>query len=611
MPDNLESLDECSPPPPDVDEEHRFSSRNIEQRHSDGRHSGKEDEEDDVEEEAEEAGFGGLDELEAPEPDENPEGRQWYRRESLEERRSRSEERSRISQRTDSSRETKRSEVLIQMYTYGWLILFSILGTLARLGTQWITNYPNAPVTTSEMWANFGGCFILGFLQEDRALFAKERRKPRKASSKPRRGSDSSELEQHKGKDELSQLQTDLEKRKAGAEHLHQKKTMPLYIGLAVGFCGSYTSYSSFMRDAFLALSNDPLAKNPGPAARSGGWSVCAVLAVLVAEIAVSMAALSAGAHFSEFTAPLLFKLPKTNTARFLNPVGVFLGFGCWLCAVLLAIWPPQNRWRQDCIFALIFAPLGCILRFLLATRLNGKIAKFPLGTFTANVFGSLVLAVAYDLQRAPLPSAGGLVGGVSKFLFGDSSKESILEVPQGQLYLVRPLSVKGYSELIFKDAAASIRRTGQPFQYQLVIQRAYEEGEEELVADEDGDEGTIDGLGADKDEKTFLLDESLQFRTDIRQTGEKVFAWNDLSGDRGDLWEFVCDHKTPAETVGHFEIVALECQYERKYRRDRGTATEEDLKEFVVNEEPIPEASPIHSPNTRSPALSPSPSSA
>jgi len=170
---------------------------------------------------------------------------------------------------------------------------------------------------------------------------------------------------------------------------------------------------------------------------------------------------------------------------------------------------------------------------------------------------------------------------------------------------------VKGYSELIFKDAAASIRRTGQPFQYQLVIQRAYEEGEEELVADEDGDEGAIDGLGAEKDEKTFLLDESLQFRTDIRQTGEKVFAWNDLSGDRGDLWEFVCDRKTPAETVGQFEIVALECQYERKYRQDRGTATEEDLKQFVVDEEPIPEASPIQSPSTRSPALSPSPSSA
>ena len=62
----------------------------------------------------------------------------------------------------------------------------------------------------------------------------------------------------------------------------------------------------------------------------------------------------------------------------------------------------------------------------------------------------------------------------VSKYLFGDASKEAIIDIPQGQLYLVRPLSPKGYSELIFKDAVATIRRTGQEFQYQLVVQRAY-----------------------------------------------------------------------------------------------------------------------------------------
>lgn len=60
---------------------------------------------------------------------------------------------------------------------------------------------------------------------------------------------------------------------------------------------------------------------------------------------------------------------------------------------------------------------------------------------------------------------------------------------------------------MIFKDAVATIRRTGQEYQYQLVVQRAYEEGEEELAEEED-DEGATDAL--DKDERVFLLDQAL-----------------------------------------------------------------------------------------------------
>ncbi|KAK8170177.1 vacuolar import and degradation protein [Phyllosticta citrichinensis] len=195
----------------------------------------------------------------------------------------------------------------------------------------------------------------------------------------------------------------------------------------------------------------------------------------------------------------------------------------------------------------------------------------------------------------------------VSKYLFGDSSKESIIELPQGQLYLVRPLSVKGYSELIFKDAAASIRRTGQEFQYQLVIQRAYEEGERELLEEEE-DPDNVEGAGFEKDERTFLLDEALRLRTDVRSTGEQVFAWNDLSGDEGDLWEFVCDSSVQASTIASFELVAVQCQYERKFRKSHTNATEQDLKQFYFEEEPIPDASPVSSPRVRSPVNSPSP---
>lgn len=148
-------------------------------------------------------------------------------------------------------------------------------------------------------------------------------------------------------------------------------------------------------------------------------------------------------------------------------------------------------------------------------------------------------------------------------------------------------MSPKGYSELIFPDANCSIRRTGQQFQYQLVVQRVYEEGEEELAAGEEDGDGAAAGLSAEKDEKTFLLDESLQFKTDSRDGGEIVFSWRDLSGDPGDSFEFVCEYTIQPPTVAAFESAAVQCQFERKYRRSHETATEEELEEFVYGAEP------------------------
>ncbi|THX68294.1 vacuolar import and degradation protein 27 [Aureobasidium pullulans] len=197
----------------------------------------------------------------------------------------------------------------------------------------------------------------------------------------------------------------------------------------------------------------------------------------------------------------------------------------------------------------------------------------------------------------------------LSKYLFGNANKESIIELPQGQLYLVRPRSLKGYSELIFKDAAASIRRTGQEYQYQLVVQRVYEEGEAELVGEDGTQDDRLDGVLSDKDEKTFLLDEHLHFRVDIKDDGEVVLGWLDLSGDDGDLFEFVCDSSASPETATSFALVAAQCQFERKYRKPRDLATDDHLREFSFDhEDPIPQASPIQSPS-RSPTISPPPS--
>lgn len=40
-------------------------------------------------------------------------------------------------------------------------------------------------------------------------------------------------------------------------------------------------------------------------------------------------------------------------------------------------------------------------------------------------------------------------------------------------------------------------------------------------------------------DERVFLIDESLEFRFGTLD-GDGTCSWRDLSGDEGDLWEFV-----------------------------------------------------------------------
>lgn len=148
----------------------------------------------------------------------------------------------------DSS-EPQYSELATEIYTLAWLIFFSFMGTLARLGVEAITVYPNAPWASPVLWANMGGSFAMGFVSEDRNLFRHEWC-----------GTESTQNSFHASKLEKDTASVHAN---AGANHGKVKKTIPLYIGLATGFCGSFTSFSSFILDAFLALSNDlPLASS-------------------------------------------------------------------------------------------------------------------------------------------------------------------------------------------------------------------------------------------------------------------------------------------------------------------------------------------------------------
>lgn len=389
--------------------------------------------------------FINLDELAAPSPVENPYQRHKNRQHYLEESRSQtrshegdverdpdgdhsladdSDGQAAVDGLEPAQPTSRASRVATELHTVSYLILFSILGTLARLGLQALTAYPGNPVTTSVLWANVAGSIIMGFLSEDQRLFQGHGIGDNDRNGWEKR--DDSDGTQ----DATETAAQSVEARKA---HIAMKKTIPLYIGLSTGFCGSFTSFSSFIRDVFLELANQPLAISPSnsPAyptiSRSGGYSFMAVVAVIILTLCLCLSALKIGAHFAIGLKSFTPSVPAFLTSKTFNRGMVLFSWGLWLGAVVMAIWPPDRAsgpaadsstsgangsWRGRVLFSLVFAPLGCILRFYASLRLNGVLTSFPLGTFVVNASGTAILGMCWDLQHASLGAAGDGIGG-------------------------------------------------------------------------------------------------------------------------------------------------------------------------------------------------------
>ena len=299
------------------------------------------------------------------------------------------------------------TRTVTELYTVSYLIFFSIFGTLARLGIESLVTFPGMPVAFSTLWANFSGTFILGFLAEFTL-----------ASSSARHDLPSSDGSCSRTEEALRKLQ------EAAQDRLKRRKASPLYIGLATGFCGSFTSFSSFVRDIFLALSNSLESENPS---RSPGDDVMALLAVAITTIGTCLVALKAGAHLAIPLARVDFKVPPWIRSS-VDRAMIILALGTWAGAVVMTILPPDRffneadssspeleRWRGLVLFSLVFAPLGCLSRFYLSLKLNGIHHSFPIGTFLSNIIGTVVLGMAWDLQHAKLgvldAGGGSLIG--------------------------------------------------------------------------------------------------------------------------------------------------------------------------------------------------------
>ncbi|KAE8138581.1 CrcB-like protein-domain-containing protein [Aspergillus pseudotamarii] len=298
-------------------------------------------------------------------------------------------------------------------YIVSYLVLFSMIGTLLRVVIECLTFYPGAPVNTSVLWANVGGSMIMGFLSEDQELFHFESFK----TSTP------------------GQVKNDPSQR---AAHIKaHKKTVPLFIGLTTGFCGSLTSFSTFMRDVYLAISNNPLVPNgpyhevslfaPGSASLkspNGGFSFMSILAVLFTEIGLSLAGLFLGAHIAVSLSQWTPSLPQVWLRKYFDPFSAILAWLSWILVICLVALLPQDHgaatlwsphsWRGPFLFSLVFAPVGCLSRFYISLKLNSRIIGFPLGTFIVNIVGTMVFGMAYSIQHATVSTSTLTIGGIT-----------------------------------------------------------------------------------------------------------------------------------------------------------------------------------------------------
>ncbi|KAJ3329323.1 hypothetical protein HDU76_008138 [Blyttiomyces sp. JEL0837] len=252
----------------------------------------------------------------------------------------------------------------------GLITFFSTLGVLIRVSLVALNTYPSEPVFPL-IFPQIFGCFIMGIVN-------------------------------HR-KQELSQ-------------YYH-----PLFIGIGTGLCGSITTFSSFMILTFRNLVSSPTFSLLG--SHIMGINFLAAFAVIFLTFSTAIASIFLGETFSNLLPAQLFKVSNKQQRRqskldaenhgvkqtrgfnmklaergitTADIISMILGVSSMaVLAVFIAV--SNSRvlfFITDVAIACLFGPVGSLVRWQLA-KLN-KIwpNSFPIGTFLANVGGTVILAV-------------------------------------------------------------------------------------------------------------------------------------------------------------------------------------------------------------------------
>ncbi|WBW72753.1 plasma membrane fluoride export channel Fex2 [Schizosaccharomyces osmophilus] len=224
-----------------------------------------------------------------------------------------------------------------------------MLGSLARLGLASLNTYPNTPFN-GIVWAQVIGCIIMGFAQTETVFFPRP------------------------------------------------KHNAALLLAITTGFCGSLTTFSSWMLEMFTAMAN------LGPfIPRGRGDSFLAVVSTFTLTISMAFSGLLFGKQLGRSTT--YWKIGEFSFARaipmnthlfvrgiiFLLAVGFFLGSSLYTAYT-------KDITHRGIGFSLIFSPFGAVLRLYLSRWFNSPKYYMPYGTLIANLLGTLIIAIMYML---------------------------------------------------------------------------------------------------------------------------------------------------------------------------------------------------------------------
>ena len=191
---------------------------------------------------------------------------------------------------------------------------------------------------------------------------------------------------------------------------LLEKNYKALYQGLATGLCGSITTFSSWNDNAAVVLiqyNEEP----PDNATRFIGW-----ITIIIIGISGPVGALRFGQHLGSLSpwsdqrsGERVYPTPR----RRFRIIEILTFVILWLMTTAIVVTIPLFIYqRYDFTFSFILASMGTYIRWHLAPW-NNALRHFKLGTFIANILGTLILGTASVLEDRYNKDIGRVVQGL------------------------------------------------------------------------------------------------------------------------------------------------------------------------------------------------------
>ncbi|CAO3622302.1 unnamed protein product [Cunninghamella blakesleeana] len=204
----------------------------------------------------------------------------------------------------------------------------------------------------------------------------------------------------------------------------------PLQVGISTGLCGSITTFSSWQLGIFSSFANIEAYDH------TRGKNILSAISQLLVTLAMSLNGYHFGRHIGEWLdsnswwntlineKKISFKKNNENQEQQVDfpkieivPCGfsvnklilfdylvILFGIISWVGVIIAAIFSPLKN--RELTLATVFSPVGALLRWYLSF-FNNRFPSFPIGTFLANILGTLVLAIIsifrYNISTSPL----------------------------------------------------------------------------------------------------------------------------------------------------------------------------------------------------------------